>query len=107
MTDEQLHSTLTWMLAELEANGLTVAKLPLHPGYIRVAITRNACWYQELCSRHLQPRRRYPKLRTYIRRRETIAALRRMLRGDRTTVYACRILEIVQWLTGESLPQEQ
>ena len=87
------------MLQELQANRLSVLKIPTYPdGYIRAPVSQNCMWYRELCSRHLTSRKRYPKPRTYIRRRETIRALHRMMRGDRTSVYARRILEVIEWL---------
>ncbi len=90
--------TLRWMLDELRSGWLEVAKLPSsRGGYTRVVVSQNAPWYQELCSRHLSRRRRFPRLRTLIKRRDTERALVRMIAGDRSGVYAERILDVAEW----------
>lgn len=88
--------TLKRMLAELQGNRLVVAKFRVEGGYIRAPVSWNAPWYQRLCGAHTASRRRYPKPRTIIRRQHTIVALRRMLRGDMTGVYAERILATIE-----------
>lgn len=84
---------LKWLLSELDSTGLQVVKIPLHPGYIRCAVSQNAPWYQDFCSYYLQSRKRYPKLRTTIKRRETRNALIRMIAGNEQGIYAERINE--------------
>lgn len=100
-----MKDVLRWMLDELKASRLEVAKLPSRGGYRRVVVQQNAPWYQEFCAAHLHDRgtrggrhgRNRP--RTYIKRRETIAALERMLSGRPAGVYQTRLLEL-----AESLP---
>lgn len=95
----EIESTLAWMLQELLDHRLESCVLPSKfGGYYRVLISQNCEWYQELCRRHEYPRKRYPKPRTMIRRRETIAALRRMIKGDYTGVYADRIFSVMEYL---------
>ncbi len=83
------------MLGELESTSLTVAKYPVDGGYLRGVMSSNCEWYRELCSRYLSTRRRFPKLRTFIKRRCTIAALKRMIAGDLSGLYATRILDVI------------
>jgi len=90
-----MNDVLTALLTELESNRLEVVKVPSRDGWKRVVCSANAQWYQRLCAAHARPRRRYPKIRTYIKRQLTVAALRRMLAGDRDTVYARRILDLI------------
>jgi hypothetical protein len=91
------------MLEELKAMRLEVIKLPSKEGgYIRVAVSVNCNWYKELCSMYLRSYKRRPKPRTIIRRQHTVKALQRMLKGDKTTVYAQRILPIAETLEWES-----
>lgn len=99
-TRVEIQKTLIWMLDELTANRLEVCKIPSRiQGYRRIVLTYNCEWYQELCRRYEYPRKRYPKFRTMIRRRETIRALTRMIAGDYRGVYAERILSVVDSLT--------
>ena len=86
------------MAEELEGSWLEVCKIPSrHGGYIRVPVSVNAEWYQKFCGRHLSRRRRYPKYRTIIKRRDTLNALRRLQSGNYKGVYAERLLDFVEW----------
>lgn len=67
------------MLDELQQQGLEVQKLPGEPNDIRGAVTRNCLWYREFCSEYLNPRGRWTKPRTVIRRRHTIRNLRNII----------------------------
>lgn len=88
---------LTMMLNELQSSWLEVTKIPSqHGGYIRVPVSVNAEWYSRFCSRFQRTRRKYPKLRTIIKRCHTIAALKRMQQGDRITTYARRLLDFME-----------
>jgi hypothetical protein len=91
-----MQEDLTRMLYELESNRLVVAKIRIERGYIRAPISWNAPWYQRLCRANMTCRKRYPKARTIIKRIHTVTALRRMLKGDLTGVYAERILAVIE-----------
>lgn len=99
-----MNDTLAWMLAELKANRLEVARLPSRDGYRRVVVAQNAPWYRDFCATYERQRgtrggrccRTRP--RTIIRRRETVAALGRMLAGDLRGVYAERLREHAEHL---------
>lgn len=92
----RLTARLAAMLAEMESTRLEVAKIRTpRGGYVRVAVSVNAEWYQHLCRRYLSTRRRFPRPRTLIKRRDTLAALRRMILGNLSGVYAARILKLV------------
>jgi hypothetical protein len=86
---------LRWMLCELTSGGLEVAKIRTERGYVRVAVSRNAPWYQDFCGRYLSHRvsRRRRRARTLIKRRCTIRALERMIAGDCSGLYAERLLD--------------
>lgn len=95
---------LRGMLRELESSRLEVILTPapepkhsLH--FVRTVQSSNPGWYREFCSlyhcRRRKPRHR-AKYDTLIRRRATLAALRRMLKGDRTSVYAQRLLRFIE-----------
>ncbi len=85
-----------WMLEELEGSYPVTVKVPSQQGgYIRVPVSKNPEWYSELCKRHIKQRvTRFRKPRTIIKRRDTLAALRRLIEGDDSGVYAERILEV-------------
>jgi hypothetical protein len=65
------------LLEELRSARLEVARL----GNLRVAITTNAEWYQRFCNSYKRSRKRYPRLRTFIKRQTTIQALERIAFG--------------------------
>jgi hypothetical protein len=81
------------MLAELEANYLHVAKVPIPNGYKRVVVSFNAWWYRDFCGDWLRDRGgRYRKPRTMIRRQHTIRAMKEIISGYCVTEYAKRLL---------------
>jgi hypothetical protein len=82
-------------LEELEGNMLTVCKIPSrNGGYIRVPCSQNAYWFRLFCKRHTKRHsRRFPRHRTYIKRMHTAAALRRIIAGKLSGVYAERLIE--------------
>ena len=87
------------LLHELQSQGLVVCKIPgKYGGRIRVVVSTNAYWYQKLCENHVRGRRRYPRPRTIIKRRETVKALKRMIAGDYSSEYAERILFVIKEL---------
>jgi hypothetical protein len=69
------------MILELEGTRLQVAKIPSGDGYIRVVLQENPRWYCKLCAEHLSVRRRFPRPRPFIKRRDTLNALRRISEG--------------------------
>ena len=98
-----MNEILLDMLEKLEASYPETVKVPSqHGGYIRVPVEVNTEWYRAFCRRYMRSRRRYPKIRTIIKRCTTIAAMKRMLRGDRETEYAQRLLDFINHhYTGE------
>lgn len=85
---------------ELESGRLEVCKVPgREGGYVRAIVSVNCEWYQRFCANYIRARRRYPKIRTYIKRRNTEVALKRMLKGDLSGVYAERILALIEELS--------
>lgn len=89
-------TTIRWMLDDLLGNRLEVAKLPSRlGGYTRVVVSQNAPWYQEFCRKYEGYRRvkKWKKARTIIKRSDTAKALRRMILGNFSGVYAERLLE--------------
>lgn len=92
-----LKTLLEYMLVELLSTRLEVCKIPSKlGGYRRCVLSCNCEWYQKLCKSYTSPRQKYPKHRTIIRRRNTIRALTRMIKGDLRGVYAERILDILK-----------
>jgi len=90
-------SVFAMMLDELESSYLEVVKIPSQQGgYIRVAVSVNAEWYSWFCKKYTTSRRRYPKTRTIIRRKNVVSALRRLMRGDDRGVYAERLIAFAQ-----------
>ena len=84
------------MLNELESSDLEVCEIPgSNGGYIRVPISVNLQWYRRFCAQYQTTRRRHPKPRTIIRRCHTIAALRRIIAGNRSGVYAGRLISLI------------
>jgi hypothetical protein len=61
-------------------------------GYVRLPVITNCPWYRELCAAYTRFRR--GRQRTIIKRCHTVMALKRMLCGDRETIYAQRIMLI-------------
>lgn len=88
------------MLDELESRRLEVCKLPSRQGgYTRVVVETNAEWYQEFCASYTRARRtRYRRERTIIKRRDTGNALKRLIAGNISGVYAERLQEMAKLL---------
>ncbi len=84
------------MAAELEASCLEVILMRDGTRCWRTAISSNPRWYQKFCARYTNVRRGYRKLKTYIKRRETIAALYRMAKGQPAGVYAERLKPLLR-----------
>lgn len=85
------------MLEELEAGWLEVCKVPSREGgYIRVPVSVIAEWYSRFCRRYMGRRRKYPKPRTIIKRRDTIKALKHLEEGKNNTVYTKRLVDFIE-----------
>ena len=75
------------LLGELEGSCLEVALVPTRwrmneGGCIRVAVSKNATWYQRFCRQHPSARiRKNQAFDTRIKRRNTIRALARFAQG--------------------------
>lgn len=105
MKPPTIRQVLRHMLEELESNRLEVCKVPSRRessdgrsegGYIRVVCSTNAEWYRRFCANYMRHRR--GKMRTFIKRCDTIKALNRMLAGDRETEYAKRLMRELEAL---------
>lgn len=93
------------LLDELESGWLEVCKVPgRNGGYIRVPVSVNAEWYTRFCRSCLSRSRRFSKLRTMIRRQHTIAALKRIMRGNAKGVYAERLMPFIEETQEAALP---
>ncbi len=88
-------------LSELESGRLIVAKWIGKEGtYVRGAVEKNAEWYSKFCSLYSHRHsRRYPKVRTFIKRQWTIRALERLKRGENAGLYAARLLAFIESYT--------
>jgi len=87
------------MLFELESNCLEVVLVPAseqrHDGHRARAVQyANAAWYRKFCALY-SSNRKGSKVRTRIKRRETIAALKRIIEGETKGVYVERILNFI------------
>jgi len=93
-----------WMLQTLLDGWLEVAKFPSsRGGYTRICISVNAAWYQEFCQSYTRARRgRFRRPRTFIKRQCTIEALRRMIGGNTSGVYAERLEAMAASIVRES-----
>lgn len=79
------------MLLELNSTRLDVVKV----GTLRRVQSRNPQWYQTFCSTYMNKRKRYPKLRTIIKRCHTIRTLQLMRKGLKVdTLYAERLKKV-------------
>ena len=101
LTDQQIKDKAQEMLEELEANRLEVFLIPdcydKTRNSRRVAISKNAEWYQEFCFEYPSKRRiRKGKFDTIIRRDATINGLNRVIAGDRSTIYARRLIDFMK-----------
>jgi len=88
------------LLEELESGWLEVCKCPSQQGgYIRVPVSVNAEWYRRFCKQFERPRRRYPKLRTIIKRCHTVTALGKIIAGvEDDGVYVGRLIDWIDWI---------
>lgn len=91
-----------------ESEGLTVCLVPAREGSgkLRAVMTQNPPWYQRFVSRFENcrgiGRKRTRRPRTFISRVRTVTALKRILAGNRSGVYAERLLEFIgRELTNE------
>lgn len=93
------------MLWELETNYLEVVLIPAseqrHSGHcIRAVQNANCGWYKDFCS--LFPSgRKGRKIRTRIKRRETVRALKKIIAGKTEGVYVERLLRLIESLNQE------
>lgn len=71
-----------YMLEELEGRRLVVVKVRTENGWVRMATETNADWYQAFCDEYAAKRKRYPKVRTTIKRCHTINALRQIANDE-------------------------
>jgi len=95
---------LEYLLNELESNQLQVCLAPSRRrvndhDQIRVALSKNAIWYQRFCAAHISKRgTRRGRPDTLIRRQHTLRCLERMIAGSRKGIYEERILAILPGL---------
>ena len=88
------------MLAELESSRLEVVLVPCrrfvnHGGCVRVAISKNAPWYQRFCADHGSSRKRKNAAHdTRIKRREIVRILGNLIAGRSRSKYAPALLRI-------------
>ncbi len=104
---------LAVMLAELESSKLEVVLVPLDPrkrnynegGMKRVAVSRNATWYQKLCAQYPSSRgTRRGGFDTRLRRANVLRALLRLQRGLYTGKYRQDLLRIAQGMLVSENP---
>lgn len=83
-----------WMLSELQQQHLEVIRV----GVLRVVVSENPRWYQQLCATYSARRRRRSKVRTYIKRCHVVRTLQKMAynKCNIDTVYTQRILPFVE-----------
>ena len=93
-----MQEVYTWMLNELLGQRPVTLKVPSpQGGCVRVAVETNPEWYRELCENNKVVRRRYPKLRTVIRRCDVLRGLVLLADGQKIeTAYAERIKEVAR-----------
>lgn len=91
-----LQSLAGQMLEELQIERLNVCKVRSQDGFIRVAVAQNPPWYQRLCADYVGTRRRFPRPRTIIKRKDTLRTLSQLANGDRReTLYQERLIEVL------------
>ena len=103
-------------LHELEnSDGLRVVLVPPREqtnigGMIRAAESTNPDWYRRFAGQYMnvrgRGRKRMRRPRTFINRSDTIAALRRILAGKRSGVYAERLTDFIERELARSRPIE-
>ena len=91
-----IQAAVVHMLIELESNRLEVVLVPSgdcsHERMSRVAVARNPEWYRALCAEFPRAGRERRKVRTIIKRRETLSALERIaIAGKDGSVYCERL----------------
>lgn len=101
--EEQLRMTCEVMLEYLERGYLEVGVN--RENCTRIVVSQNTKWYQDFCAcyqsaswvyRNGKRTKRKKRHRTYIKRCDTIAALKRMAKGDFSGEYAERLIYYVQ-----------
>lgn len=95
------------MLFELESNYLEVVLVPAreqrHSTHcIRAVQYENAAWYRKFCEQYPSARKG-TKIRTRIKRRETIDALQKILNGVTSGIYVERLLDFIEAEEKENL----
>ena len=96
MNIHQIREIAIAMLEELEGNYLEVIKIRKSDGtWARIAVSKNAEWYSAFCKKYLSTRRKYPRPRTFIKRNDTIKALRKIIRGETDGIYIDRLLNFI------------
>lgn len=101
--EPHLRETAKYMRWELEQSCLEVILIPSRfpevaesGGMIRVAISKNTCWYRQFCADFSSGRRRQRKNHdTLIKRRHVLRALVEIEAGQAITIYAERLLPYV------------
>ncbi len=85
------------MLEELRKQRLQVVKIRTDTGFIRMAISHSPKWYSELCSSYMGRSKRFPKIRTIIKRKHTLRALEKIINDiDDGSVYLERLEPFVK-----------
>ena len=84
------------MLDDLSHNRLCVIKIRKDDTWVRLPIESNPDWYSKFCNEYMKKRKRYRKLRTFIKRRHVISALYKILNDSNIiTPYINRLLPYV------------
>lgn len=97
MATRQEAEIMLWELLERQLEVvLTPAPEKRHACHcVRTVCNQNAEWYRRFCA--LYPSSRAGKLRTRIKRRETVAALEQIVAGEaKATVYQERLLRFIE-----------
>ncbi len=111
LTSEE-RERLEQMLHELENSEHRVVAVPAgdpkHSGHkVRVAEYQNAAWYRRYNQEYQNARGKMKRARTFIHKRKTLIALKRMLAGNLKGVYAERLLAFTRReLANEVLRRE-
>lgn len=85
------------MADELERSTLEIALIPAPFGRckVRVPISQNPRWYAKFCAAYARVRGRWKPLKTYIKRRCTLRALRQLAAGKPAGVYGDRLMPVI------------
>lgn len=86
------------MLNELKQRRLRVVKVRTEDGWRRIATETNPEWYQDFCESYKNPRKKYSKIRTYIKRQHTMNALKRIISGcvSESSQYVQRLIPFIE-----------